>query len=747
MVADISVRNFTATIDILDSDKNTIQAGIDVAPVIESLSLSRPQFDTRTPNSYHPCTGTITLKAFNNYNFTTSTDTRDTASSPSGAQIYSFGNRLNLTIADSTGTLQPICPLYLTETPDPANLGSNPLVLTIGDESQLIDYDDTPEGDFSGVTRGTARFASAIANTILTLNDLPTSADVVSDYPIAVELQKNNTSSWDKFIGGLLACRGYYFWLDSSGAPRFTTLDFEQGAPALSLTIGGDNGDELDETNGWIREKQSSFPPRTLNVYATGSTPVELDNPSNTSQTIQGDGFTAKTIDITKTWDFGTTPETVTRTQERTAEKLILPRLTTTQEQTVDISREGVTGTAIVKVITDITDNTSTALRDSLDKTETIEYSNLTGKRDRSVVVERIARGLAGGDAHRGTDDNNEANSLIETTTIETIEYSRIDGHMERRETSTTKPWCLVDWTGDRPPTKESYDANRFTVREVFRKIETWEEIPGNSFGGSSTTKTKRWRYRVEVLRPVGEIEEEFTGINADSLVSDHRESFTLEGSGRDAAPPSPEYQDEEFTRVTEQFEGSAFFTPLAGDAYKLKTDNIRINGPYVISNGQCSFLAQLLGLFRHGRSLGARFVGAIPDWLFTGYFPGARVDVTVEGQILAFILDGWDLVIDQTSAVWGCHLVFVGVVGAAPADITPPVTTSFPVTSNITGPSPIVTASILANNTVTSNITGPSPIVSASIIDNGPSALAWRALTLDEMRNVTLQQWREMQL
>ena len=728
MSADISVRNFTATIDILDSDKNTIQAGIDVAPVIESLSLSRPQFDTRTPNSYHPCTGTITLKAFNNYNFTTSTDTRDTAASPSGVQIYSFGNRLNLTIADSTGTLRPICPLYLTETPDPANLGSNPLVLTIGDESQLIDYDDTPEGDFSGVTRGTARFASAIANTILTLNDLPTSADIVSDYPIAVELQKNNTSSWDKFIGGLLACRGYYFWLDSSGAPRFTTLDFGQGAPALSLTIGGDNGDELDETNGWIREKQSSFPPRTLNVYATGSTPVELDNPSNTSQTIQGDGFTAKTIEIDKSWDFGTTPETVTRTQERTAAKLILP-----EEKTLSSG-----------IVTGIAPNTSTSLRDSLDKTETIEYANLTGKRDRSTVVERIARGLAGGDAHRGTDDNNDAYNLLTITTTETIEYSRIDGHMERRETSTLKPWCLVDWTGDRPP---NYDANRFTVREVFRKIETWEEIPGNSFGGSTTTRTKRWRYRVEVLRPVGEIEEEYTGINADSLVADHRESFTLEGSGRDATPPSPEYQDEEFSRVTEQFEGSASFTPLAGDAHKLKEYNVRVNGPYVISNGQCSFLAQLLGLFLYGRSLGARFVGAIPDWLFTGYFPGARIDVTVEGQILAFILDGWDLVIDQTSAVWGCHLVFVGVVGAAPADVTPPVTTSFPVTSNITGPSPIVTASILANNTVSSNITGPSPIVSASIIDNGPSALAWRALTLDEMRNATLTEWREMTL
>ena len=92
------------------------------------------------------------------------------------------------------------------------------------------------------------------------------------------------------------------------------------------------------------------------------------------------------------------------------------------------------------------------------------------------------------------------------------------------------------------------------------------------------------------------------------------------------------------------------------------------------------SFLAQLLGLFRHGRSLGARFVGAIPDWLFTGYFPGARIDVTVDGQVSGVSL--WTvgiLVIDQTSAVWGCHLVFVGVVGAAPADVTPPVTIILP--------------------------------------------------------------------
>lgn len=683
MTAKTYVRARTITLDILDDGKAVVQAGIDIDPVVESLTLERPQYDTQAPNGYHDFTGTLTLKAGNNLGYTTSTNPRDTAASPSGASIFAVGNRVTITMADTGGVLQPAATLFITEVPDPNNLPSPTVVIQLGDESKLIDHDDTPEGDESDVVRGTARSASAIANSILSSQGLPTSSDIVSNYSISVEPQKNDTRSWPKYIGELMGTRGHYFWFDATGTPRYTPIEFGQSAPALSLTIGGDNGDESE--GGWLLVKESLYPPRTLTVLGQGGTAEEIENPKTTDYDRPGDGFTALDGTLTQEWSFGTTPTfTETRT-ERQAERLIRPEDTT----------------VVDGVVTDSQPNTTSSLRNSLDYELVVTFSTITQKERDRVTTEKVARGLAGGDAWRGTDGNSAALSLITTTTTVTTEYDRITGLMERRVTSVNGPWCLVPWTGDRPV---NYELNRFLVREVERVTETWDQTRNG------------WIYEKETLRPRGVVERNYQGLNADILITDPADSATIEGTDTDARPPRPNYVIQRYTSSRQQYSGKAQFTPLAGAAYKNKEDTIRVQGPYVVSDGQCSFLAELLGKYRHGRALGARFVGAVPDWLFSGYVPGARVDVAVDGVITAYLLDGWTLQSDIRGTFWGCSLVQVGVVGVAPDAVTSPVAVTFPVSLSIPIPMPGANFTAAVSETAAMAIPIPMPGVNINV-------------------------------
>jgi len=682
MTADISVRNHAITIDILDSAATNLGT-VDLTEAFVSLNISTPQLDTQAPDGYKPFNGSLTLKAGNLVGFPNSLDPRDTAASPSGARIFSKGNRVNIRLADTSGALSTGWPdLYITEEPDPNNRPRPSVVLSLGDFSQLTDNDDTPEGDDSGIVLGTTYTRSQIANSILAVDDLTASSDTVSAYPMTVKLQKMDRRSRHRFVGGLMATAGYTYWIDSDNNTRFTQIDLNQAAPSLSLTIGGDDGDEVRE-EGWKLVNNANKPPRKLTVIGEGGVAEEIQNPSEQTDSSSGDGFTSRTVTERTEYDYGTTPTKVHTVVERQAASLILTKTCETVAETAD---------SVVVAATE-TPNTDTALRDYRTYSKVTEYENIKRRKTAETTVERIVRGRAGNDAWRlveaatqrtvagassASNDFQNAFNQLESTTIVAHDYSRITDLQTERTESRSKAWCLVGWTGDRP---FNYELNRTNPREVFTQTDTWEKLGG-------LTSKERWRHKRVVRQPQGAIkppggEYEYRGNNADIMVDDPYLSFDRVSDDGSTMPPEIEYQTPEYSESRAQYSGSATFTPTAGDAFKNREETISISGPHLVSDDQASFFAELVGLFRHGRAGGAKFVGALPDWLLNGsYQPAARIDVTVNGEIRAYVIDGWDLFCDTKSTVWGCFLVFLGVVGVAPSDVVPPTDVAITVTN-----------------------------------------------------------------
>lgn len=691
MTVDTRVRPANITITVLDADKNTLSGPHDVSDAVatDGFGLSFPQANLREPNGWLPMRGRVTLKADLGGLAGLNLDPRSATGSPSGAALLTQGNRVDIQIAQSDRiTMGAVCPpLFILKVERPLNYPDRVVELSLGDETLLDGL--TPEGDESGFEIGTTTNRRTIINRYLATAGIASTADSLSRYSLTAPPQKLTRNNWASEAGKIAATAGALGpWIDNTGATRLTDINLDQSAPVLSLTVG-EGGDEAGP-DGWLLESNDERPPARLVVTAAAVVPVEIDNPYSESRTVPGDGFTAESITVDKSWDFGTTPQFTHEVDTRRAEKLIRP----------------INYTVVDGVVTAEANNTTTSLRDAINWRRVVDYSNLTKKITSETITEIMARGVAGGDAFRGTDGNAAALSTVQRTTTITYDYSRITGQLRQRITRRIEPWCLVPWgSGNRP---SNYDINRFTERETYKATETWEEVAGNVFGGDSSARPQRWLYKREVLQPVGVVEAEYSGNNADRLVTDHNESDEIEGTDSDAQPPAPEYQDKQYGDSRVLFKGSASFTPAAGVAYKNLREVVSVGGDYVVSNAQCSFLAELMGRVRYGRANGASFVGAVPDWLFTGFYPMARLDIAVDGFVEAYALDGWELDCSSDGLFWGCGLLYLGRVGVAPEDVAGPVAIVHELNGGLTMPGQIHTGEVRITYNLSGGFTMP---------------------------------------
>ena len=686
MTVDIAARNFSVEINILDADRNVLGGPYDLSAAVASVRLNFSGLNLEGPNGYRSWAGEIFLE---NGITAENIDARDTAAMPSGASLLAQGNAVNLRIFHE-GTFQRRWPtLYILRVPspfDPLSAGDQNTTIELGDITQLEDTEQ-PEGNLSGMTLGTTYTRSEIANNILATRGLPTSTDTISAYSLSVPTQKLGTNSWPNEIGKLAGTAGYFFWIDQGDNARFTPIDLNKAAPDFTLTIGQD---EVDR-DGWKRVNLSERPPSKLIVTGTGGRAIARDNPEVITD-IRPEKETTYTRDIS----VGTNRVTETY-EERLSERLILPRIPT---------KEDSNGT---EIITGYTENSSTSLRVALRETIVWDYSSITKELKTKQITVEVARGKAGGDAFRDTDDVSDAYDLIDTQET-TINYDYDDGRLSDSETSTRRPWALIPWANVRP---NNYEANRFLFQTNLTKEESWRK---RVLSGQS------WKYAFETQVPQGELTSYFgSATNADVLRDDPDRTGVIESSEDGAArPPATEYMPLLYEQDNRQYEGSIDMTPLAGQAHKNRLRTVAIQGPYVVSNAQCEFLAELIGRLEHGGSLGQQFTGAIPSWLINSFSPGARVDVTDGALVKAYFLNGWTITADATEVLWGCSLAELGVVGAAPADVTPPVQVTYPVTYSATGPSPVFAAAANLVLDTRHSVTAPSPEFSANVIENG---------------------------
>ncbi|MGD1852737.1 MAG: hypothetical protein ACFB2W_00660 [Leptolyngbyaceae cyanobacterium] len=689
------------SINVLDADKDVLSGPHALDSSLFAIQVDFSEINLEGPNGYLAWAGSLTLLDIDA--LTLSIDSRDTAATPTGASLLAQGNAVDLRLFTG-GSYQRFWPTFyiLSEQQVLDQPRENTAVYQVGDITQLDTNDIittdpatgrrrrikgiTPEGNLSGMTLGTSTTRSTIANNILTARRLPSSTDVISEYPLSVPPQKLGTNDWPSEIGRLVGTTGYYFWMDRDDNARFTRINLDKSAPDFTLTIGQDEED-------WQRVNISERPPAKLIVTGSGGRAIQRDNP----EVITTVGPEKETT-LTRT--ISTAFNRVTEVyEERLSERTILPRIPT--QGTVDG----------IATIDDYTENTSTALRLAKRETTTREYSNNGELQVHQVIIE-VAKGMAGGDAFRDTDTVSDAYDLliVEDTTV-TYDYR--DGRVSDRTIRTKRPWAVIPWANVRP---SNYEANRFLTQTNLTKTEGWRK---RLFGGG------QWKHEFETRRPQGELSTYYgPDINADVLREDPAETDAIE-SNEDgpAAPPATEFMPLLFEQDDRVYSGSVEITPLSGQAYKNRERTVAIQGSYVVSNAQCSFLAQIVGRLEHGLSLGQQFSGEIPQWLIDSFEPGARVDITDNGITKSYLLNGFTITADSTETLWGCTLAELGTVGVTPDVVVPPISIAYPLTVSSSVPMPGVSASV--TSTETTEIATPVPMPGVSVVVQSPISIA----------------------
>lgn len=658
MTANLQARNWSISIQILDSDLAPVGAANDLGDAISEVVLTFAEPDTQAPDFYRAWTGRVTLPTTIAFEATAlSLDNRDTTATPTGAALLAMGNQVDLRCYDGSSFVRAWPPLYILRTTDPLNLEDDSIRLELGDIGQLLNR-ITPEGDYTGIELGTTTTPHAAINNILASLGLSASPDTIATgYNLSAPVIKYNTDSRFRLIGQIAANNGYLAWFDNNEDLRLTPVDLDKTAPDVSITIGGNNGQE--DANGWLKANLDDRPPEQMTVIGGGGTAVGLENPKTIDLTVPGDGYTALTSsEETNITAGGGSPNTIITYTERQAQLQIQPIIATT------------TTVSGQTVITDRTSNTSTGLSDSEDRTETHTYNGISGRLERTVIEIDQARGLAGGDAFRES-ENASALSIIRKNRI-TIdyEYNGITGRVKKITESHTQPWCLWEWGAVAP---SNYEINRFLQRERMRITTEFSRVSGTSGG----EQNERWEEKQTTLRPRGEIYPDYSGINPDTLIEDpsRQASFTREASDGSTAPPATQFQDPLYVENEQQFEATVDVTPLSGNAHKLEPAFVNASGP-IVSNAQATSLCRLLCELRHGRSLGYEFAGELFGEVLSSFSPGWRIDATdtYESGVHALFLNSLAISATSTETLLGMGLGLIGTVGITPDVVSKPI-------------------------------------------------------------------------
>ncbi|MEM9264516.1 MAG: hypothetical protein AAGA46_03235 [Cyanobacteria bacterium P01_F01_bin.13] len=667
MTVDVSASQWQLTITILDSDGSAIGGANDYSLAIEDVELTFPE--VRSSNSINTLLAWEATATLGHDYVALSVDNRDTTASPTGASLLAMGNQVDLTIWDGSSYVREWPPLYILRTPDPLKDGGDDqsIQIELGDLFKLVASQEAPENDYSETPLGTTRTPDQVINAIASRAGLPTTTTdtITTGFNLTAPVPKNNTRDWSSFIGEIAACNGYVAWLDKNEDLRLTPIDLEKTSPDLELLIGRD---EVG-LNGWVPVNLDERPPGELVVIGGGGSAKQLQNP-RVVPTVTPE------MEATETTTINTTlgnPTTTIEYEERQSSRQIRPKVAATSVS------GGLT------TVSGLSDNTSTALRDSQDFNTTHRYNGITKALTNTTTRRDIARGLAGRDAYRDT-EGNSALTIISDAELTTTDYSYDSvlsaGRLKERVIETKKPYCLFEWGQAKP---EFYELNRFLSRTCFKQTTTWERVLDTS--GDPTIEA--WKITQTTERPRGVVYPEYSGANPETLIVDPNFDLTFTRTASDGStePPKTQYQESLYSRDPQQHRSSVKLTPLSGNAHKLKTGTIRVSAPVITSVRQCSTLAELYGLWQHGLSLGRSFVGAIPSIMLSGFSPVMRVDVTDGNVTKAYFMNGLTIAGGREETLFGCNLGEVGVVGVSPADVTSPVSLSYPATGSITLP------------------------------------------------------------
>jgi len=135
--------------------------------------------------------------------------------------------------------------------------------------------------------------------------------------------------------------------------------------------------------------------------------------------------------------------------------------------------------------------------------------------------------------------------------------------------------------------------------------------------------------------------------------------------------PPATEFKPATKQRTEVSRRGQARFTNAVGSSFAEKKWIIQLPSGMAGTNTDCNAHAQLWGRIRQGRQFQISWAGdLVASWL-TNFSPVRRVDFTLNGITTAYLIEAFNLQIDQRSAAVGGLGLELGIVSGG--SVAPP--------------------------------------------------------------------------
>lgn len=160
--------------------------------------------------------------------------------------------------------------------------------------------------------------------------------------------------------------------------------------------------------------------------------------------------------------------------------------------------------------------------------------------------------------------------------------------------------------------------------------------------------------------------------INTRDDSSDPLKAPSRNGPAQFQGPPATTFKPAEKQRTEVAYSGEVQFQTLAGGGYADKLWSLQLPSGMGVSTAQATALATLWGRIRQGRQFPIKWAADLSAaWLAAA--PICRVDFSLNGTTTAYLVEGFNLVIDQRSAAVGGRGIELGTVSGGV--ITPPYT------------------------------------------------------------------------
>lgn len=490
--------------------------------------------------------------------------------------------------------------------------GQSSITVELGTDADLLNY-RTPEGDPGVDEYGTPTSAKSLIDRALSQAGAPALAlaDTIATLSLPFSPEKNTGGSWMTYAGQVAYAARHILWQQTDGTIRTMLFDLDAlTSPVATYTVGTNEVDYVPDAPG-------EQPPEVVRVHGT-TYEISSAIPEDTEIEESINGVITRTEVDYQDW---------LTSEPKVIESISIPW---------EITRDGNSTTLTVGT-------SSTGLPDLYQRTTTTKtYDTWNRLVEEETILEMPMAMIPGIRLSEFTLTSLYSMTPIKKTTVEyefPLSFSDDPDILLALKTSEVMKRKITTTQGP------SFTGLQWILVDQAITVETWEE-----------KGPELYLYRISTRDEA-----------ADSIrINPVLQSAQFQG------PPATTFKPAEKQRTEVAYSGEVQFQSLAGGGYADKLWSLQLPSGMGVSSSQATALATLWGRIRQGRQFPIKWAADLSAaWLAAA--PVCRVDFSLNGTTTAYLVEGFNLVIDQRSAAVGGRGIELGTVSGGV--ITPPYT------------------------------------------------------------------------